>query len=224
MMTGYANVLRTTLLNRLGKANVVFLAGWGTTRDGAWKSAGARPAGIMLHHTAAAATASMDPTANGNARGANNGVINYIHTNARVPWANFTIDRDGTLYVHSAFPVWHAGGGTFKGKAPWSYLGIPANGANRHMLGVEIMSKGASKDFTRAQKDTLGMLIVACAGTVPGWEPIDLARRPQHRDWTARKVDLRYTNAEVLTWVKAAMVKTATAVKKTPVKKAPAKR
>ena len=198
----YSDDLRAALLARLGSQRTVFLRDWVKNYTGAWKPSG-RPLGLMLHHTAAAATSSTDPAAAGNQRGANNGTINYIQNHYRVPAANFTLDRDGTVYVHAAFPVWHAGEGTFRGKEPWSQLGVPNDSANRYLLGVEVMSKGQTKDFTRAQKESLALLIQACSDCSPDWEPLWLKNRPRHKDWTTRKIDILYTNDEVKAWIDA---------------------
>lgn len=197
----YGQDLRAALLRTLGKQRVVFLKGWSDNYTGAWRGPSRKPQGLMLHHTAAAATDSTVPTAKGNQRGANDNVIQFIEEHYKVPAANFTLDRDGTVYVHASQAIWHAGVGTFKGKEPWSGLGIPDDSANRYMLGVEIMSKGMKKDFTVAQKESLALLILACSSCSPDWEPLWLKNRPQHRDWTARKVDLRYTNDEVKSWL-----------------------
>jgi hypothetical protein len=90
---------------------VVYMKGWGVKQRGSWAGSPALPVALLLHHTAAAATESTSPTAKGNQKGANNGIINYIQNHFKVPAANFTLDRDGTVYVHSAYPVWHAGYG-----------------------------------------------------------------------------------------------------------------
>ena len=200
----YSDELRAALRKHLGADKVVFMKGWTTNYTGAWKSRN-RPVALFLHHTAAAATESTDPKAKGNQKGANNGVINYIQNHFKVPAANFTLDRDGTVYVHAAYPIWHAGEGSFKGKSPWDTLGIPNNDANRYCLGVEIMSKGKKKDFTRAQKKSLKALIEACADCAhPNtWKPLWLKNRPRHKDWTTRKVDILYTNEEVKKWLEA---------------------
>lgn len=196
----YSDELRDALLKRLGRKRVVFMRDWRKNYTGAWRPSG-RPLGLMLHHTAAAATSSTNPSAKGNQKGANNGVINFIQNHYRVPAANFTLDRDGTVYVHAALPVWHAGEGSFKGKAPWDSLGIPKDQGNRYLLGVEIMSKGQTKDFTAAQKESLALLIQACSDTVSDWEPLWLKNRPRHKDWTTRKIDILYTNEEVKKWI-----------------------
>lgn len=193
------------LQKALGKelpGKVVYFKDWKKIRRVRWRGKKTRPDGLMLHHTAAAATESTDPRAKGNQKGANNGVINYIQNHYKVPAANFTLDRDGTVYVHSAYPVWHAGLGSFRGKEPWSRLGIPDDAANDYVLGVEIMSKGQKRDFTTAQKESLGALIHACAAASDTWLPVWLIGRPQHKDWTTRKIDTRYTNDEIKRWIK----------------------
>ena len=151
-------------------------------------------------HTASCATQSKSAKAPGNQKGANNGTINYIQNHYDVPAANFTLDRDGTVYVHAANPVWHAGVGTFKGKPPWDTLHIPDDQGNRYMLGVEIMSQGKIEDYTKAQEKSLALLIDACAAA-GGWEPLWLKNRPRHKDWTTRKIDILYSNEEVKAWV-----------------------
>lgn len=182
---------------------VVYFKGWNQIKTGRWKGAKHRPVGLMLHHTAAAATESVSAKAPGNQKGANSGVIKYIQSHFKVPAANFTLDRDGTVYVHAAYPVWHAGLGSFRGKKPWSVLGIPDNSANDYVLGVEIMSKGLKRDFTAAQKSSLAALIRACsAATAFEWEPLWLKNRPQHKSWTDRKIDTRYTDEEIKGWLK----------------------
>ena len=198
----YSDVLRQKLTARLGARRLTFMKDWQKNYTGAWKPNG-KPVGILLHHTAGAATESTSPQNPGNQKGANNGVINYIQNHFRVPAANFTLDRDGTIYVHAAYPVWHAGLGSFAGKDPWSTLGIPKDEGNRYLLGVEIMSKGQKKDFTAAQKQSLALLIQACSETVSpdNWKPLWLKNRPRHKDWTDRKIDILYSNDEVKSWV-----------------------
>lgn len=198
----YADRLQNELKKEL-PGKVVYFKDWRNVRRVPWRGPKKRPAALMLHHTAAAATESTDPRAKGNQKGANNGVINYIQTHYKVPAANFTLDRDGTLYVHSAYPVWHAGIGSFRGKEPWNRLGIPDGAANDYLLGVEIMSKGLKRDFTAAQKATLNGLIRASARASDTWLPTWLVGRPQHKDWTERKIDTRYTNEEIKRWIKA---------------------
>lgn len=184
-------------------SKVVYLKGWKRKQRVDWAGRPSLPVALMLHHTAAAATESTSPTAKGNLKGANNGVINYIQNHFKVPAANFTLDRDGTVYVHSAYPVWHAGIGSFKKKFPWEVLGIPDNAGNDYLLGVEIMSKGKKKDFTAAQKKSLALLQDAC-GTAAKW-PVEkrsaTVRHPRHKDWTKRKIDILYEQDEVNRWM-----------------------
>lgn len=181
--------------------DVAFMRGWRRNRTGPWKGAHALPVALVLHHTAGAATDSTDPDHPGNAKGANDGIIEWVQSAYPVPASSFTLDRDGSLYVHAAQPIWHAGLGTFAGRAPWSALGIPADDANRWTLGVEIVSKGIVKDFTKAQKATLVGLIRACADAAR-WGGTGTLRLPRHRDWAPfRKPDILYDNSTVQRWV-----------------------
>jgi hypothetical protein len=180
---------------------LVFMKDWSVQRRVRWAGPAKRPVGLFLHHTAAAATTSTSASDPGNKKGANNGVINFIQNHYEVPAASFTLDRDGTVYVHAAYPIWHAGLGSFKGKQPWSQWNCPDNMANDWFLGVEIMSEGQKKDFTLAQKKNLVALLKACASVSPDWQPEWLKNRPRHKDWTTRKIDILYTNDEVKDWI-----------------------
>lgn len=197
----YNRRLRKALIKRLGAKKVVFMKGWRKNYTGPWLGKNRLPVALVLHHTAGAATDSTNPKAPGNQKGANAGIVNFIQNHYRVPAANFTLDRDGTVYVHAAQPIWHAGLGTFAGKKPWNTLGIPQDMGNRYMLGVEIMSKGVKKDFTAAQKQNLVDLILACQEACK-WQATATRRLPRHRDWTTRKNDIVYSNAEVQKWIK----------------------
>jgi len=187
--------LSTALRAHFDDSWLHFQPEWWKQRRVPWAGKGKVPNALMLHHTAAC---------NGNAHGANASVISFIQNHYEVPAANFTLDRDGSLYIHSAYAVWNAGLGSFKGKKPWNTLGIPDDMGNDYMLGVEIMSKGLVKDFTAAQKDSLGYLMRALEDA-SGWEyPNGFhteLRRPRHRDWTTRKIDILYTQAEVNAWL-----------------------
>ena len=182
---------------------LVFMPGWKTNYTNPWRGPKHRPVALLLHHTAGAATESTLPAAKGNQKGANAGVIAYVQSHYRVPAANFTLDRDGTVYVHAANPVWHAGMGTFRKKTPWNTLAIPDNEGNSWMLGVEIVSRGTKKDFTKAQKESLKALQEACgeAAKWPVEKRLAKVRRPRHKDWTSRKIDILYTQEEVDVWM-----------------------
>lgn len=190
-------------LNAALPGKVVYLKGWSKRQRVNWAGNPALPLALLLHHTAAAATDSTNPNAKGNQKGANNGVINYIQNHFKVPAANFTLDRDGTVYVHSAYPVWHAGLGSFKNKDPWRVLGIFDNMGNDYMLGVEIMSKGLKRDFTSAQKANLRALQEACgqAAKWPELKRTSTVRHPRHKDWTKRKIDILYEQSEINKWM-----------------------
>ena len=201
----YSDDLRKALVAEFGKGKVVFMSRWSTIRNGTdWRGKNKKPVALVLHHTAGAATDSVNPKHAGNQHGANDGIVNFVQSHYQVPAANFTLDRDGCLYVHNAYPVWHAGIGSFRGKKPWSSLGIPENLGNNYMLGVEVISRGRKPDFTQAQKDGVAKLLRACA-EASGWEAPNgaksLLRRPRHKDWTNRKVDIVYTQAEIAKWL-----------------------
>jgi len=190
--------LKAALLDQLGKDWVCFMPRWDVRRRVPWGHG--TPDALMLHHTAAAATSSTSPANPGNLKGANDNVITYIQTHYEVPAANCTLDRDGTVYLHSCWPVWHAGIGSFRGKRPWSSLDIPDDMGNDYMAGVEIMSKGLRPDFTEAQKDSLVFLLRAWRDA-SGWPAANVLRRPRHRDWTSRKIDILYSQQDVTDWI-----------------------
>ena len=198
----FAGRFKKALVAELGD-KVVFQKKWSVQRRGPWRGYRKMPDALMLHHTAAAATESTDPRNKGNQRGANDGVIRFIQTHYEVPAANFTLDRDGTVYVHSVWPVWHAGKGSFKRVKPWDLFSIPNDMANDFCLGVEIMSKGRKKDFTKAQKESLKRLQEAC-GVACKW-PVNgrrgTIRHPRHKDWTDRKIDILFSQDEVNQWM-----------------------
>lgn len=198
----FTSRFKKALIAELGE-KVVFQKKWSVQRRGPWRGYKKMPDALMLHHTAAAATESTDPRNKGNQRGANDNVIRYIQTHYEVPAANFTLDRDGTVYVHSVYPVWHAGKGSFKRKKPWDIFSCPDDTGNDFFLGVEIMSKGLKKDFTKAQKESLKALQEACgvACQWPAEKRRSTVRHPRHKDWTERKIDILYSQDEVNDWM-----------------------
>lgn len=190
--------LARALDKRLGK-NVVFIDGWSHKRRNiSWRRK-SKPVALMVHHTAGAATESTNPKNPGNQKGANAGVIRFVQSHYKVPAANFTLDRDGTVYVHSAWPVWHAGRGSFKGVKRFARLNIPDDAGNDYMMGVEVVSKGRKRDFTAAQKESLGKLANAVKDAA-GWKGFYM-RLPNHKTWAPkRKVDSRYSLRALRRW------------------------
>jgi len=177
---------------------VVYMKGWRKVQRKDWPRRGV-PIALMVHHTAGAATSSRNPNNPGNQKGANDGIINFVRNHYRVPASNFVLDRDGTVYVVTAFPCWHAGRGSFKGVKRFKRLRIPDNKGNDYMLGVEVVSKGRRRDFTQAQKESLGQLANACREAA-GWKGFWM-RLPNHRTWAPRrKVDSRYTLKALRRW------------------------
>jgi len=195
----FENILRDNLRKQIPADKLNFVKGWRTRKTGPWRSNEGRPEILMAHHTAGAATDSTDPNHRGNQKGANNGIINWcIKRDNSVPYCNAVIDRDGSVYILSAGPVWHAGRGSFKGKR-WERFRIPDNMANSYTFGVEVISKGQKKDFTKAQIESLKQLYAAVRAS-SGW-PGNANRICNHRSWAGgRKVDTRYTLATLLRW------------------------
>ena len=195
--------LRDALIKRLGVKNVSFYPTWDKrTRGIVWADKTRLPVALLCHHTAGAATDSTNPDHPGNTKKADLSQATYVQTHYKVPAANFTLGRSGHLWVHSVYPVWHAGLGTFKGKPPYDRLGVPKDQGNDWMLGVECVSKGLKKDFTQAEKDALGQLANACR-EASGWAGFKL-RLPNHRTWTNRKIDTRYELATLIAWAERA--------------------
>jgi hypothetical protein len=178
-------------LDHYAPGRVKYVKGWKTRRTGLWRGKKRVPEMIMHHHTAGAATSSTNPKHKGNQPGANNGVVNYcIARHNSVPYCNAVVDRDGTIFITAAYPVWHAGKGDFTGTR-WERLGIGRNEANSYTFGVEVVSKGAKRDFTLQQKIALRRLDCALR-EASGWKGFKY-RIANHKDWAPdRKVDTRY--------------------------------
>jgi N-acetyl-anhydromuramyl-L-alanine amidase AmpD len=144
----------------------------------------------IMHHTAGAATESTNPTNKGNRKGANAGVVTYcVAKHNSVPYCNAVVDRDGTIYILAAGPVWHAGVGSFKGTR-WVLWRIPDNSANGYTFGVEVVSKGRKPDFTAKQIESIDLLNCAVK-KASKWIGFKY-RIANHKDWTTRKIDTRY--------------------------------
>jgi hypothetical protein len=195
----FEDTLRVNLKKQIPSDKLNFVKGWRTRMTGPWRSNERRPEILMAHHTAGAATDSTDPSHRGNQKGANNGIINWcIKRDNAVPYCNAVIDRDGSVYILSAGPVWHAGKGSFAGTR-WNRFNIPNDSANSYTFGVEIVSKGMKKDFTKAQIDSLKQLYAALRAS-SDW-PGNINRICNHKDWAGkRKVDTRYSLLTLINW------------------------
>lgn len=195
----FPDQLEAALRKELGP-KVKFWRGWKTRKPiGDWRGPGRKPVALVLHHTGGAATASTRPDHAGNKTGANNGQVRFVsnHPTYGMPCSQFCLDRDGTVYVFTPYPVYHAGTGSFAGKVPWSRLAVPKDSGNTFMLGVEIVSKGATDDLTEAQWKSLAALARACA-TAAGWDSVGTLHLPRHKDYAGpRKVDLRASNVRI---------------------------
>lgn len=199
----YHGDMKAALIKRFGKDNVTFYPGWDKKQRGiGWKGKGAVPVALLCHHTAGADTQSTDPKNAGNSVASDKKQADYVQrmNPSGTPGANFTLGRSGHLFVHGVYPVWHSGVGSFKGKPPYDSLGIVDDQGADYMLGVECVSKGLKKDFTLAEKQGLGKLANACRD-VSGWKGFT-KRLPNHRTWTNRKVDTKYTLKTLMAWAK----------------------
>ena len=199
MMT-FSRDLEAALIKHLGN-KVEFIPGFERKqRDITWRPNG-KPLALMAHHTAGANTDSRNPKASGNQKGANAGIVAFVHNRGNISRSNFTLDRDGSVYVSSAWPVHHAGLGSFRGVKPFDRLQIPDNAGNDYMMGVEIVSKGLKRDFTAAQKESWGKLANAVREAA-GWKGFYM-RLPNHKTWAPnRKIDTRYTLLELRLWAR----------------------
>lgn len=178
-------------LKHYAPGRVKYVKGWRIRNTGRWRGKGHVPTMVIHHHTAGAVTASTNPKHKGNQPGANNGVVNYcIARHNSVPYCNAVVDRDGTIWILAAYPVWHAGMGDFTGTR-WERWGIPRNAANSWTFGVEVISKGRTRDFTRQQKIALRRLDCALRAA-SGWSGFKF-RIANHKDWAPkRKIDTKY--------------------------------
>ena len=184
-------------LRKYAPGRVKYVKGWRTRNTGKWRvNKGGKtrttnvPTMIMHHHTAGASTESTNPNHKGNQPGANNGVVQYcVASHNSVPYCNAVVDRDGTIYILAAYPVWHAGKGSFK-NSRWDRFGIADDSANTCSFGVEVVSKGRKRDFTKQQVIALRRLDCAVRAA-SGWSGFKF-RIVNHKDWTSRKVDTKY--------------------------------
>lgn len=178
-------------LTKYAPGQVKYVSGWKKRNTGKWRSKSGVPVMVIEHHTAGAATESVNPDHKGNQPGANNGVVKYCEArNNSVPYCNAVVDRDGTIWILAAGPVWHAGMGSFDGTR-WDHLQIPDNGANGYTFGVEIISKGRKQDYTAKQITAIRRLNCALREAC-GWKGFKY-RIANHKDWAPkRKIDTKY--------------------------------
>jgi N-acetyl-anhydromuramyl-L-alanine amidase AmpD len=138
--------------------------------------------GVLLHHTAG--TDSLGWIVNGNPY-------------APVRACHFLINRDGTVEVVSGVGAYHAGAG-----GPWRFPNgptIPRDQGNRHLYGIEIESLGSSskidgslEGMSLEQVISTAILSAALLNAMQrGWRSLTVSRVIRHRDWTARKPDVK---------------------------------
>jgi len=138
--------------------------------------------GVLLHHTAG--TNSLGWIVTGNPY-------------APVRACHFLINRDGTVEVVSGVGAYHAGAG-----GPWRFPNgptIPKDQGNRHLYGIEIESLGSSskidgslEGMSLEQVISTAILSAALLNAMRrGWRSLTVSRVIRHRDWTARKPDVK---------------------------------
>jgi len=138
--------------------------------------------GVLLHHTAG--TNSLGWIVTGNPY-------------APVRACHFLIARDGTVNVVSGVGAYHAGEG-----GPWRFPTgptIPKDQGNRHLYGIEIESLGTSEKIDGSlegmsleQVISTAILSAALLNAMRrGWRSLTVSRVIRHRDWTARKPDVK---------------------------------
>ena len=138
--------------------------------------------GVLLHHTAG--TNSLGWIVTGNPY-------------APVRACHFLINRDGTVEVVSGVGAYHAGSG-----GPWRFPNgptIPKDQGNRHLYGIEIESLGSSskidgslEGMSLEQVISTAILSAALLNAMRrGWRSLTVSRVIRHRDWTARKPDVK---------------------------------
>lgn len=157
MLTWLADVLRAE-----GRV-VVEVSGWQTRGTGAFSTA----LGVLLHHTAGAATGNFPSLP----------VLVSGRAGLPGPLANLGLARDGTWYVIAAGRANHAGAGVL----PF----CPRNQGNEHLIGVEAESTGRG-DWTGAQLDSYPRGVAALLRHLG----LDASRAAGHKEWApSRKID-----------------------------------
>ena len=138
--------------------------------------------GVLLHHTAG--TNSLNWVVNSNPY-------------APVRACHFLVDKDGTVNVVSGVGAYHAGKG-----GPWRFPNgptIPRDLGNRHLYGIEIESLGSSskidgslEGMSLEQVISTAILTAALLNAMRrGWRSLTVSRVIRHRNWTARKPDVK---------------------------------
>ena len=204
-MSKYTDTKRIRKMLEDGLGNkIVFNKRWNQTfKPSQW--AKGKPFGLITHHTAGAATSSTDPKAKGNQKGDNAGQIKFVenHPDFGSPASQFTLDRDGTVYVNCLGPTYHAGKSdpsNWKGSKWQKDSKCGTDAGNSYYMGVETVDKGQSKTFTEAQKESMGRLINVLAD-IFDWDDLELAHL-NHKTYAGpRKVDTKYTDEEIHGWV-----------------------
>lgn len=156
-----------------------------------WSASSFHPNGVLLHHTASSSTTSV---ANEEAD------ARYIKN---VPWggpgAQFYVGRTGRIYVLTRGGAAHAGTGNGLIK-----YGIPLDQGNYKLWGIEVQSRGLTRDWTKAQWKSVHWLTARLL-LVMGEH--DASRVWRHKDYDndSGKIDTQYPLATHRQAVRTAM-------------------
>lgn len=143
-----------------------------------WSQSSFKPNGVLLHHTASSSTTNV---ANELAD------VRYIK---HVPWggpgAQFYVGRTGRIYSICRGGAAHAGTGNGLIK-----YGIPLDQGNYELWGIEVQSRGLSKDWTKAQWKSVHWLT---ARLLLAMGETDASRVWRHKDYDndSGKIDTQY--------------------------------
>lgn len=146
-------------------ANALRLGGCAVIEQPGWQNRGGDMSaiwGVMDHHTAGG--------------GANDWVVVQ---NGRPgipgPLAHMTLEKNGTFRLLAAGRCNHAGTG--------SYSGLPKDGANPRVIGIEGVSNGTSWTAEQRREYPKGVAAIL------KWLRLNESRTIGHKEWTSRKID-----------------------------------
>lgn len=144
---------------RAAGLKVVEVQGWRERGSAAFA-----PAGLVLHHTAGAATGDMPSLS----------VIVGGRRDLPGPLAQFGLGRSGTVYVVAAGRANHAGSGEWCGLS-----------GNTSVWGIEAENTGQGEAWPAVQLDAYHRLSAVLATRTPFGAEMICA----HREWSPRKID-----------------------------------
>ncbi|HVF75501.1 MAG TPA: peptidoglycan recognition family protein [Acidimicrobiales bacterium] len=151
----------------VGMADRLRAAGLKVVEVDGWRTRGSDsffPKGVVVHHTAGAATGNMPSL----------GILIRGRSDVPGPLCNVGIGRDNTVYVIAAGRANHAGRGGWRGLM-----------YNSSVHGIEVENVGTSREPWRP--DQIETAAKVAAVLLDGHGPADNVC--EHKEWTSRKVD-----------------------------------